>query len=108
MDKPEPARSCMLALRHMILAFDPQVKEDWQYHMPFYKLGKKRLCYIWQEKKTGRPYLGIVDGYLLDHPLLLAEKRSRMKIMLVEPSEDLPEELIHEILGLAVANLHLR
>lgn len=108
MEKSEPARSCMLALRHIVLAFDPGITEVWQYHMPFYKLGKKRLCYIWQEKKTGRPYLGIVDGYLLDHPMLVAEKRSRMKIMPVEPSEDLPEELIRELLELAIANLHLQ
>jgi hypothetical protein len=108
MEKPEPAKSCLLALRHLVLAFDPQIREDWQYKMPFYKLGAKRLCYLWQEKKTGTPYLGIVDGYLLEHPLLLAEKRSRMKILLIDPAEDLPLETIHEILEKARFNLRSR
>jgi hypothetical protein len=108
MEKAEPARSCLMALRHLVLSFNPGIVEDWQYKMPFYKLGQKRLCYLWQEKKTGRPYLGIVDGYLLDHPLLLAEKRSRMKILLIDPGEDLPIETIQEILEAAVANLRLQ
>jgi len=108
MEKPEPARSCLVALRHLVLAFDPEIREVWQYKMPFYKLGTKRLCYLWDEKKTGRPYLGIVDGYLLEHPLLLAEKRSRMKILLINPAEDLPLGTIHEILEKARTNLRLQ
>ena len=108
MEKPEPARSCLLALRHLVLSFDPQIQEVWQYKMPFYKLGAKRLCYLWEEKKTGRPYLGIVDGYLLEHPLLIAEKRSRMKILLIDPSEDLPLETIRELLEKARTNLHFQ
>lgn len=108
MEKPEPARGCLGALRHLVLAFDPQIREVWQYKMPFYKLGNKRLCYLWEEKKTGRPYLGIVDGYLLEHPLLLAEKRSRMKILLIDPAEDLPLETIHEILEKARLNLRFQ
>ena len=108
MEKPEPARSCLVALRHLVLAFDPEIREVWQYKMPFYKLGTKRLCYLWDEKKTGRPYLGIVDGYLLEHPLLLAEKRSRMKILLINPAEDLPLGTIHEILEKARINLRLQ
>ena len=108
MNKPEPARSCLLALRHLVLAFDPQIQEDWQYKMPFYKLGNKRLCYLWEEKKTGTPYLGIVDGFLLEHPLLLAEKRSRMKILLIRPEEDLPLDTIREILEMAMANLRFQ
>jgi hypothetical protein len=108
MEKPEPAGSCLLALRQLVLSFDPQIREVWQYNMPFYKLGAKRLCYLWEEKKTGRPYLGIVDGNLMDHPLLIAEKRSRMKILLIDPAEDLPWETIREILERASANLRFQ
>ncbi|MCF0070636.1 DUF1801 domain-containing protein [Dyadobacter sp. CY261] len=108
MEKPEPTRSCLLALRHLVLNFDSQIQEVWQYKMPFYKLGTKRLCYLWDDKKTGRPYLGIVDGFLLRHPLLVAEKRSRMKILLIDPAKDLPLETIREILEQAAANLRLQ
>ena len=102
-EKPEPVKSCLSALRHYILAFDPEITEVWRYSMPFYLIREKRICYIWTEKKTGRPYLGIVDGKLLDHPQLLAEKRSRMKIFLIEPAEDLPVDVLGEILQLAIS-----
>ncbi|WP_031526672.1 DUF1801 domain-containing protein [Dyadobacter crusticola] len=102
-EKPEPVRSCLSALRYLIKSYDPAIEEVWQYSTPFYRLGKKRLCYIWIEKKTGRPYLGIVNGKLIDHPQLIAEKRLRMKILLLDAGEDLPVELIMEILNMAAA-----
>ncbi|WAC09407.1 DUF1801 domain-containing protein [Dyadobacter pollutisoli] len=102
MNKPEPARSCMSALRHLILKFDMSVAEIWRYSMPFYTFEGKRFCYIWVEKKTGRPYIGIVDGKLIEHPFLIAEKRTRMKIIPIDPAEDLPLELIYEIFQQAI------
>jgi hypothetical protein len=101
-NKPEPAKSCLAALRNLILQFDPDMVELWRYGMPFYNWRGRRICYLWIEKKTGRPYIGIVDGNLLQHPELLAEKRSRMKILPVNPYEDLPAETIAEVLTMAV------
>jgi hypothetical protein len=102
-EKPEPLKSCLSALRYLILSYDPRIEEVWKYSMPFYRLGTNRLCYIWIEKKTGRPYLGIVNGKLIEHPRLISEKRSRMKILLLDAGEDLPVELITEILNMAAA-----
>ncbi|NIJ53127.1 DUF1801 domain-containing protein [Dyadobacter arcticus] len=104
-DKPEPAKSCMEALRHFVLQYHPGMVEEWKYAMPFYRFQGKRLCYIWAEKKTGRPYLGIVDGNMIDHPFLIPEKRSRMKIFLLDPASDLPVEMLAEILDMAIAQL---
>lgn len=101
-DKPEPARSCLAALRHFILHYKPEMTEVWKYSMPFYLHQNNRLCYIWIEKKTGRPYLGIVNGNRIDHPDLIAEKRSRMKIIFLNPDEDLPIQTLGEILDLAI------
>ena len=69
----------------------------------FFYLGKKRLCYLWVGKKTGRPYLGIVDGSKVEHPLLVAEKRKRMKILYVDPLKDIPLPVILHILRQAAA-----
>jgi hypothetical protein len=52
-------------------------------------------------KKIGQPYLGIVDGKLIDSPELFSEKRSRMKIFLIDPGEDIPISKIDAILGIA-------
>ena len=45
--------------------------------------------------------MGIVDGYKLNHPKLISEKRSRMKIMVIEPTKDLPIRAITSILKTA-------
>jgi hypothetical protein len=49
--------------------------------------------------------LGIVEGNRFEHPKLIIEKRSRMKIILFKPNEDLPIETINEILTKAI-NFH--
>ena len=65
------------------------------------------FCYIWIHKKLQLPYLGIVEGKKIDHPYLIIEKRSRMKIMLFDPGKDLPVETINSILKEAI-NLYKR
>ena len=72
----EPFKSCLQALREYILKFDPHITEVWQYGMPFFRYKDHRLCYLWIHKKFRQPYIGIVDGKLIDHPGLLMEKRS--------------------------------
>lgn len=101
----EPGRSCLMALREMILKFDPDMTETWQYGMPFYCYKGKRCCYLWLHKKYLKPYLGIVDGKYVDHPALLVESRKRMKIMLVDPGKDLPVTILNVIL-LKLVTLH--
>jgi hypothetical protein len=56
------------------------------------------FCYLWVHKKLNQPYLGIVEGKRLQHPNLIIEGRSRMKIMLFDPSKDLPIKTIESIL----------
>ena len=45
---------------------------------------------------------GIVEGKRFDHPALVIEKRSRMKIMLFDPNKDLPIDIINSILQQAI------
>ncbi|PSK87982.1 DUF1801 domain-containing protein [Taibaiella chishuiensis] len=97
-NKEEPIKSCLLFMRQYILKYDGHLTEAWKYGMPFFCYGKKMCCYLWVHKKLGQPYLGIVEGGRIDHPLLLQEARSRMKILLLDPDADLPLDTIHEVL----------
>lgn len=95
----EPQKSCLLALRSIILKQDKEVSETVKYGMPCFCYKKKIFCYLWTEKKSGKPYILMVEGKHLNHPELKQEKRSRMKILLLEPMEDLPIETIELILN---------
>lgn len=88
----------MLALRALILRFDPDITEQWKYGMPFYYYNNKMFCYLWIHKKYKQPYIGIVEGNRIDHPLLIQEKRARMKIMLLDPEKDVPVKAVSRIL----------
>lgn len=100
---PEPIRGTLLALREMIPAAQPELESAWKYSMPFFYFRNKMFCYLWVHKKYKQPYIGLVDGNKLDHPALLQEKRSRMKILLVDPEKDIDVEMIEEVLGMAMA-----
>ena len=99
----EPAKSCLLFMREFILGYDENITEAWKYRMPFYCYKGKMFCYLWISKKTHQPYLGIVEGRKIDHPLLIIEKRSMMKIMLLDAEKDIPVENIDAILKMAIA-----
>jgi hypothetical protein len=98
LQQPEPIRSCLLALREIILSQDKQISTAWKYSMPFFCYKGKMFCYLWIHKKHKVPYLGIVEGKRLSHPNLVLENRSRMKIMLLDPTRDLPIKTIKAIL----------
>ena len=102
LNKQEPAKSCLLALRSIILEQHENITETQKYGMPCFCFKKKVFCYLWTDKKTGEPYILMVEGKYLDHPELEAGKRSRMKIFRVDPTEDLPIITIHDILQKAL------
>ena len=100
--KAEPIRGCLLALKDIILQQDENISAEWKYGMPFFCYKGKMFCYLWVHKKYHQPYIGIVEGQRFDHPNLIIEKRSRMKIMLFDAGEDLPMETINDILNQAL------
>lgn len=102
LQKDEPIRSCLLALREIILKQDNDISAAWKYGMPFFCYQGKMFCYLWVHKKLHQPYIGIVEGNRMDHPMLIIEKRARMKIMLLEADQDLPIETIEAILKQAI------
>lgn len=96
---PEPTKSCMLALRNIILGYNKEIQAAWKYRLPFFVYNKKNLCYLWKDKNTKHPYIGFPDGNKIDHPLLIQGDRKRMKILPVDPNNDIPIEIISEILS---------
>ncbi len=102
LQQAEPIRSCLLALREIILSQDKEITTAWKYRVPFFCFRGRMFCYLWIHKKYKQPYLGIVEGKRFNHPALLSEKRSRMKIMLFDPNKDLPIDTINIILQQAI------
>lgn len=101
--REEPVRSCMLALREIVLGFDERITEGWKYKLPFFLFKGKMFVYLWKDKKSGWPYLGVMEGRQIEHPLLVQGDRARVKVMAFDPEADLPIEGIEEVLRLAVA-----
>ena len=102
LQQDEPIKGTLLALREIILQQDKNVTSAWKYGMPFFCYKGKMFCYLWFHKKYKQPYLGIVEGKRFDEPFLIQEDRSRMKIMLFDPNEDLPLKTIKSILRKAI------
>jgi Domain of unknown function (DU1801) len=102
LQKEEPVKSCLLALREIILAQDKEITVAWKYKLPFFCYKGKMFCYLWIHKKMQQPYIGIVEGKHINHPDLIIENRSRMKIMLFDPAKDLPIKKIVLVLQHAI------
>ena len=102
LNKEEPNKSCLLALRRIIQDQDAEVSETRKYGMPCFCYKKKMFCYLWTDKKTDEPYLLFVEGKHLEHPQLEVGTRSRMKIFRVNPNEDLPMDIIQLLLNEAL------
>jgi Domain of unknown function (DU1801) len=94
----EPCKSCMLALSEFILKQDEHITTTLKYSMPFFVYKGKMFCYLWVDKKLNEPYLGIVEGTLVNHPLLIKGKRARMKTIQFNANKDLPIKTITTIL----------
>lgn len=102
LNKEEPNKSCLLALRTIILEQDSNITETQKYGMPCFCYKKKMFCYLWTDKKTDEPYILMVEGKYLDHPELEKGNRSRMKILKVNANKDLAVVTIECILKKAL------
>lgn len=106
LEKEEPIKSCLIALKVIILSQDKNISSAWKYSMPFFCINEKMFCYLWVHKKYKLPYIGIVEGGRIEHPKLIQEKRARMKILLIDPTKDLPIKTIESILKEAISIYH--
>jgi hypothetical protein len=101
-DKQEPQKSCLLAMRDIVLAYDSHISETTKYGMPCFCYKGKMFCYLWMDKKSLEPYFLMVEGKHLEHPALEVGSRARMKIFRVDPNKDLPIIAIDLIMNQAL------
>lgn len=101
--KEEPTKSTLLAMRKFILDFDENMTETWTHGMPMFRYKGKLFCYLWIDKKTYTPYIGIYKGIEIEHPKLELGNRNKMKTMHINPEKDLPTRTLNKILKMAVA-----
>jgi Domain of unknown function (DU1801) len=97
-NQTEPCKSCLLALSKIISEKDEHITTALKYGMPFFMYKGKMFCYLWIDKNLNEPYLGIVEGGLVHHPLLIQGKRARMKTIQFNANKDLPIKTITSIL----------
>lgn len=98
LSQPEPNQTCFIALRDIISSDREDINETRKYGMPCFCYGKKPIVYLWKDKKTNIPYLLWVLGDRLDHPLLEKGTRKKMKVMNIEPEQDIPVNDIRSLL----------
>ena len=104
----EPVKSCLEALRTIILKHDSQISESMKYGMPFFSIHKKMLCYFWKDKKNGLPYIGFKEAKSLPFPWLEIGDRSTISVMYIDPYADLPLKKLHQTLKAAIEIVELK
>lgn len=98
-NQAEPIKSCLYALSEIILKQDVHITTALKYGMPFFMYKGKMFCYLWIDKILNQPYLGIVEGNLVNHPSLIQGKRARMKTIQFNAAKNLPIKTINLILA---------
>ncbi|WP_010255215.1 DUF1801 domain-containing protein [Myroides injenensis] len=94
----EPNRSCLQALRSIILKLDEHVSESLKWGTPCFSYKNRMFCFLALTKEPKTPYLLVVEGLRIDHPLLEMGNRKRMKTLNINANTDLPINTIMEIL----------
>jgi len=75
-DQEEPNKSCLLALKSIILEYNENITSRWYYRLPCFMYKKQIFCYLWIDKKTQFPYIAIGKGVKIKHPDLIQGKRT--------------------------------
>ena len=104
----EPDRSCLLALRRLILIQNEQISEKLSWKMPFFYYRNKMLCYLRQDKTTHRFYSSWSEGNQLHHPQLKQEGRKRFKVLYFNTNEDIDRETIIDLVQQSIESINLK
>lgn len=96
--KKEPIKSCLLALKEIILRLDPLMTETQKWGMPCFCYKNKIFCYLSIDSKKDIPYIMMVEGRHLDIPALESGNRSKMKVFHVDPNADFDLVTINHIM----------
>lgn len=98
----EPNKGCLLALRKIILQQDTLITEAQKWGMPCFCYKNRIFCYLSMDRHKNLPYLMMVEGRYLDIPILETGKRTKMKVLIIDSSKDIPLNTINDILQTAL------
>ena len=101
-DKKEPVKSCLLALKDVIFSYHSEFIPQWRYRLPCFMYQNKIFCYLWVDKKTQFPYIAIGKGVHIEHPDLIQGNRTFVKLLMINPNEDIPIDKIYHIFDMAM------
>jgi len=101
-EKEEPIKSCLLALKTIIINYNHEFEPRWYYRLPCFMYKNQIFCYLWVDKKTQLPYIAIGKGIKIKHPDLIQGKRTFTKLLMIDPNKDIPIEKIYSIFNMAM------
>ena len=102
LSKDEPNQGCLLVLRKIILDFDSNISESIKWGIPCFSFKNRMFVFLSIDKKTTEPYILVVEGNRIEHPLLLQGSRAKMKVFHVNPNQDIDIESLNFILSEAI------
>ncbi len=102
LDQKEPIKSCLLALKTIILDYNERFESRWYYRLPCFMYQNQIFCYLWIDKKSQHPYIAIGKGVKIEHPDLIQGNRTFVKLLMIDPEKDIPIEKIHTIFDMAM------
>ncbi len=102
LDKEEPIKSCLLALKTIITDYNQELEPRWYYRLPCFMYKKQIFCYLWIDSKSQLPYIAIGKGIKIEHPDLILGKRTFTKLLMIHPEKDIPIKIIHHIFDMAM------
>jgi hypothetical protein len=97
LSKPEPYQSCLLALKDVIMRYNPGICHERKFQIPFFTYKGKKLGYLWLNGKK------LMLGFCMDKSLIRfapGEKvKDKYESIRIDPNADLPMEFILEKLA---------
>ena len=97
LSKPEPYQSCLLALKDVILRYNPDICHERKFQIPFFTYKGKKLGYLWL---NGRK---LMLGFCLDKSLIDfapgTKPKDQYESIRIDPADDLPMDYIMEKLA---------
>jgi len=97
LSKPEPYQSCLLALKDVILRYNPGINHERKFQIPFFTYKGKKLGYLWLNGKK------LMLGFCMDKSLIDfapgVKPKDQYESVRIDPNADLPMDYILEKLA---------
>lgn len=88
----EPFQTCLLALKAIILAHDPQITHGRMFQIPFFFYRDKKLAFLWAHRK--KLLLGFVEDMKIKKAVPGTRRKNKYETMTIDPKADIPVKAI--------------